>query len=534
MAAGEAPNFAYLAYVPQNAFGFIVWDTTNDAFKRLKSSPWGKGESPLASISDSLTPEVQEIVEIVKQAGVDPFAPDSIEKSAKQGALYVAQAPEGSSVPLVGAVAFEADTSVDMAKLGEALKKGIEQQMGSVTPETYGTGTGFSFDLTKSGEAAARGYAGWAGQQMALATEKARVDDFLSGKKVGLPQIVTSEQYPKSTKGFMPADQRVVEGYFDLDKLRQAAKAGLGDNVGFAGKMDEVPLNALVFASGMSDTPRGDVRVAYNPSFPEISKVKSIVKGSNSAALLKALPDNLAFYFSLDGQTLKGVKDQAVATGGVPQSAGAQLAIIDKIKRFGFGARVAPLGQSMLPLPEMSLLIETADAGSAKGQLKVLLTMAAQQAMGGQQWMTKQISGIDVDYVGNPMMSIFLANSDDMVIITSAESMMQAALAGATGSASSFADKTTAQVAELLAKRETVGNLYMNFDQIGTFIETMGSTLSMFAGQNPEIQKLLEPKEIARIKKLGVLTGGIAPEENGVFATMFYQHAPKQMAKLSN
>lgn len=523
-----AEHAALLQRIPVASDGFFYWNTSHAAYKRLLESPWaGTDYIPIEESLDASTP----IGQALRSSGFDMSSRRDWEKTFSEGIFFTSPGPQGEpSLSVAIRSAADAAVPAKLDKLKDELKKiGVPVQELEVPK-----GSGFSFDAAKLNRTPQAGaeqgsfhvHVGWDGNLAVISSAPAVVSSVLSGT-TALPTLVTTAEFKERTSGFPDAQSRYGIGYFDLASLFKALRNTTPAATNAVRDPEKIPFRAVSWALAMGEAPFHDVRVAYKAMDPQQQQWFQTLGESQADNIVSVMPANPLFFLSLDGPTVKRVKELAVAEfpQGAPPAVAKQLAALDTLKRVGILARIAPVGQSILPMPDLTIMFETSDTAATSSALMDAVGMASQGAgMPGSGWQEKTVANTPVKAMISPLgFGAFVASSGNFVILSSSENQLATVLDATQGKGQVLAKSLPPQAKKLLANEETLGNVYVDFVELGTFMENMTGLLAMYAPQNEEAKKLMDPKNIEEMKKMGSMVGAITLSEGSINFRSFYQ-----------
>ncbi|MFN8388705.1 MAG: hypothetical protein U0136_00270 [Bdellovibrionota bacterium] len=519
-----------VSYLPDQTVGFFLWEGKHPAYKKLMDSPWASGQNDISKVLNESNPELDQLKDLLKKVGIDANDKETWRALFSEAAVFATGGPSADKAAALGVV-FRADPSAKLSDKMTALRNALKQDAQVETADLkVSKGSGFSLKK-KDAEPGSldKVYVGWNQDTGVVGSSEWVVDNSLSAPGGKVPALVGSDQFAKAAKGLPQDEDRFATGYVDVAKLLEvAAKISPSSS---AVPPNEVPVKAVSFAMAMDEAPQSSLRMIYDPADKSKNQWLGALNASSSSSLLQAMPNKPLVFLSLDGQTLKKAKEIGLQSAGPAGKAYAsQLAFLDNIKRVGLAARPAAPGKSMIPMPDILLVLESSGAASTESQLKQILGGVAQgMGMPGMQWSEKQIAGVPVKSMVSPFgVGIFLASNKDLVIVSSSEAQMQGALSGST--TGTFAAGMPARVEQVFAKEQTLGNIYVNFEEVGTMMESMGGMLAMYAPPNGDANKLLEAKNIESIKKMGTVVGSVKLEDGAIGVDSYYQQPAKPTA----
>jgi hypothetical protein len=534
--AAQQVNFSntLVGALPDQTVAFFLWQGDSPAYKKLMESPWGGGQSDMAKVLQDANKDVDEMKDLLKQAGLDPENKETWRSLFNEAAFFASAGPSADKAAAIGVV-FHSASALNLPDRMSKIEAGLKQKSDvSVQDLKLAHGNGFILEKKAAAKTTDGGpekmYFGWSGDNGAVGTSEWVLDSVLAPDDGKLPAVVSSPQFAAAAKGLPEDSARFATAFVDVDKLIEVAAKISPDGGTDAKKFqaENFPVKAATFSMAMTDTPQTSLRLTYDPADKSRNAWLKALNTSTSASLLPALPSKPLLFLSLDGQTLRQLEELALASAGpAGQAYKPQLAFLNNVKRVGLAARPAAPGQSMLPVPELVLVFESDDAAGTAGQLKQILGTLAQGAgVPGMQWAQKQINNVPVQVMNTPLnMGVYLATSKDLVVLSSSETQMTAALGGG----GAFAAGLPERAEQVFANEQSLGNLYVNFEEVGSMMESMGGMLSMYAPPNGEANKLLQAENIESIKKMGTVVGSVKVEDGAIGIDSFYQQ-PKPTA----
>ena len=521
-------------HIPDNSFAFAHFDLNHPAYNRWTNSPWGVKEDIdfVEKLGDS---EVKQAISVLKKAQIDITDKKALEGIFTSGVLFAAPGKTKNEEPLAG-ILFNSKKGQGISEKAEAIKGALASENIPVKDLTLKNGTGFQFKVKVSENSSADPTLqkkntefdvciGWNKSYTVAALTERSVDAALGTDGNTLPKLLESPTYKKATQGFPGADSSFSSGFFDLKQLVQVLQA-YSDNPESAETLKNIPLEGFSFSTAMTDVPENYYRLLYSPENQKSKTWFKAIGASTSADLIATQPSNPILFASLDGSTIRRVKDLSLANLGAAKAPyEEQFKALDGITRLSLSAEAAPLGQSMLPVPGMLIAIETKNAS----ELRTIVSGLVEQGFGGAgmpagNWQTKTIEGTEVKFLITPLgMGVFLATQNNLVIAASTEALISTALKGAASGNSSFAKAMTERTTGVLKEKATVGNLYVNFKEVGSLFENLGGMLSMYAPDATKNGEFLQKDSIENMKKMGVLVGSVTVGKESVDVSTFYQ-----------
>ncbi len=524
--------------IPKDSLGFIQWDLTSTAYANLAKSPWG-GNSSFFSNLELASQEENKFLDALKRAGIDPQKRETYEPILAQGVGFLAPAADVNEKLALGLL-LQSKAGVNLGDKFGILKQELQNAGKKTEDISSGPVSGFRVDISDAPQAGQPAAAGATGKYLYLVWSKDR-GVFSNSKTLASTVLVsTSRQNPalvdsadfKSMISQLPAvSSQFGLGYLgvaDLLKHLEASGTPIPD-----AQLKNFPVKAIASAFSMGEAPQTDLKLLVKPEGAEQQKWFAVLNTSQSDKVLPAVPSNPFLFLSLDGETLKRAKANLgdLAKSGQPQ-ADAVLAAVDQLQRVAIAASIAPVGQSMFPVPNVLIVAQASSPDQVQKALADATAFAVNSSgMMQAVWQEKDIDGVKVRAMNSPLgFGMYLASKGNLVIASSTEPQLKASLA-TIASGKGFESALAPRIQKTLAKDMALANLYLDFNELGSMMENLGGMLTMFAPQQGEsAQKFLAPENIASIKKMGRFVGSLTVDKNVISITSYYQATPAQVA----
>ena len=483
--------------VPQDAYGFLSLDLVSSSYQKYKNSSWGKQQALGPDQLKGLGKDATRFIETVKKMGIDPANPNDWEKPFSKSIMFLTPLKEGETLKPGFGVVFESK-DFDLKKNLSILKTAIEKEkkdIKEVKDITIGDASGIEL-VTKKNDSI---YLVNKGSLGVIGLEKAVIQKVIDAKGDTPPTVVSSPEFLESTKDFSAT--RFGLGYIDIKRM--VSELGeLADNEK-ASEFKDLGLQNLAFFTGMEDTPKAKFRVNYNQT--EKNKAFYDLAGSSAKSIVGRLQQSPLFFLSLDGAVLRAIQEQASKNAPPAQQAiVSQLAFLKNIKRFALTTQMAPIGQSILPIPDIAVMVESDDVPGLQSFVEAMALQAlGQNAAGG--WKTKALeNGTSMKYMMVPPgITVALAQVENILVATNSENQ----IAALSGSNKGFG---TSQASAPLTSSNSISNLYIDFKKLAEFLENMGGLAAMYAPQNKDVAEILQPENIASLKNAGAMLTSIS------------------------
>lgn len=514
--------------LPADALGFVYIDTRHPAYQKLSASPWGTSDIFFSSLG-AQEGKTKKLFDAAARAGLDVRNKDARTQLFKQIALFLV--PEAGQ-PDVGA-AFGAVFLADGVNLSEKIPL-LTSELGKegFTVGKMDLARGVGIVVTVNGgqagnvpPAMSRIYFAAKDQFGVFCNSEAGVKKVLETDGSRLPEIVKSDKYKQAVQGLPPQNVRYALGFVDVSGAVNTVQDADEQKSFKKAFYEKVGLDAVAVGSAMDETPSQLVRFLPAPSVQGKETIFSKINVSSTANLLPAVYGTPLLFISIDGATVSNIVKEAVPVQAQAQAP--QLALLDSIKRIGLAVRIAPLGRSFLPLPDMMVLLDTAKPEEVKKQLEMLVnTAAGNSPVPPGEWREKTIDGLKVRSLTSPLgLGVSLASKGNLVAMSSTELDMKTALAG--GNAQPFA--VPAADSEKVFKAETAFNLFVDFEGLATLVDNLGGVLTIYAPEASNSAKPFQQASIDAMRKAGMLFARAEKENNGVInVTSYYRVRPPQ------
>lgn len=576
------------AQIPENSIGYLSWDLTSPAYQKLKNSPYqgrtgSSIETALASIEEkSALVRVLDKVFEIKKIAASGQAPDSSQGVLSKGVGFLVPPPPGEMEPTLGMI-FESNAGSLDAKAA-ALKDALKAEKIPVSDLALGDGQGFSFKIDLGevenvnlpmgvgGPAALLGeqgsapagapaanktvdcYFAWKGTRGVLSSNERLAGTLVTERPAKAPAITTTALFAKATSGLGQAADQLTTGYIDLEEAERAvpiagaalasaagAEAGAAGTSGAAAAPagpGESPVRAVAWSILMTDSPENRANIVLNSANLKYKPWIAALSNSQSSSVAAALPSNPLLVLSLDGKTISSIK--GLALGTALESAGPeerkmveqQLAFMNDIVRLGLAVRMGPLGQSLIPAPDLLILAESSNPEGTKTQL--LQIAATGMATSGlpAAWQEKTVQGEPVKYMLTPFgLGVFVSSVKNVVVISSTEAQLDGAIASIKSGKPAGAGGLTARASSAVSGEPTIASMYLNFNEVGSMVETMGGMMQMYAPQGGENGQILDQAQIQNLKQMGTFVGSMSIADGSVVTLRsFYDPAPQAAA----
>jgi len=522
-----------LAYAPEQSIAFFVWQGDHPAYEKLAKSPWGGTEQDWLNTIKESSPDWKNVEEVLVKAGFNPNDKESWKGLFANVAVFAAPSGDPSKRAALGVV-LRPDAKVKAAEKFSKLKGELAKKS-ELDVQDVKVSSGNALSIRKKGapDETEKLYAGWNDNVVVVATSDWALETVLSSKGDKLPSSLSSSQFTQAARGLPEDSARFATGFIDMSKLIETAEQFGPDGAASAQKLksNEIPLKAISFAMGMSDAPETNVRFVYDPADKAKNNWLGALNTSSSSEILAVVPSKALALLTIDGQTLRKFREIAVA--GMGEAAAAvqpKLAVLDHIKRIGLAVRAAAPGQTMLPVPDLMLIAESDKPETTEQQIQSLVGEVAKgSGMPGMKWKSETINSTSVQSMVTPFgIGVFLAAKGNLVLVASTDAQLRSVVGEE--KAALFASTAPQRAGQVLAKEQSLGNLYLNFEELASLMESMGGMLSMYAPQGSDTSQFLQKENIEAMKKMGTVVGSIKLEDGIIGIDSFYEKTSKPAA----
>ncbi len=510
--------------IPSNSFFFVKWDGGSQAYAKFAASPWGAGSSGL--LPEKNDSPLGKFYAGLAAIGLDPADKEMISKCFSEAVAFgVFQADRDK--PALGLIFKSQDLDLS-AKLSaiktELLKAGQSAEDLKIDPAV-----GLNFSLKDSSQGDVGSFFLLVQSDFnLLTTDKALAEEVIHASGTAIPSFVDTASFKQAVSQFPAADSRFVIGAIDLQQLSSSSQ----QLVPAAVKQEQSALKVAAFSLAMEETPQAVARLVYDPAAAGADSIFNTLNVSPGEELFKSLPEKPLLVINLDGQIIKRIKERVVAAGNAGQtvSPAPELAFLDKLNRVALVAGVAPLGQTMLPIPDLMLVLNAKDPSAARDGIESLISNSlGKNAMSkGLKWSERDIDGKNkMKAVLSPLgVGAFLAVKGNTIILSSTEASMKDAFTGKWND-STF-KRLSSRSRALTTDSPTAVIWYLDFKELAKVLENAKGMLSMYAPAQEEAASFLNQASLDALSKKGMSVGMITARAGEVHFQAAYQAPPAE------
>ncbi len=513
-----------LGRLPSTTTSFFRWDSTHKAYQKLLQSPWaGTGDFMSLATKAQQSKSGGRIEAAFKKAGLSLDDETALQRVFAKGVLFAAPASDGTSKQPELGVMFRSDKSFDVPKSLDVLSEELKKEGLSVVPSAANGIKGMSFDLpcdaSKPNCEPLKVFVGTKDGLTVLANQAEVVNQVHGRDGKARPGILDSPRLKRVAEGLPGNSSRFAFGFVDVVTLLQQSEE-------FKKQLNNPEfgsLEAVALSFAMNDTPESDVRVLLDEkSSTSLQAVGSKTPGGSQ--LYASISQKPIIFLSFDATVLRALRDLSIASkkAGADQFA-KQLSFLDDVGRVGIMATLATPGTSFLPIPNFMLMVESSKPEVVNQQLRGFVSaLMSGSGMGtASGWTEKDLEGTKGHSMqGTLGIGAHIASGPGLVLLTTSEQQLKQGLKGANPV---FLGGLQGPAKQVFESRPTVGNFYLDFDQVASFMETMGGVLSLYAPQDKSAAEFLKPENIASLRKMGAMIGSVEQQKDMIALKSFYQ-----------
>jgi len=481
---GQKSQEDLLKKIPDHSAAFFKWDGGSAAYAKLLDSKWASfvDSSSFSKKGDS---RFKQIVEVFKKAGLDTSVKSFWTETLSDAVFFVL--PDGSK----GAVIRP--KVKDINALYKTIRKSIVQKSLSTFPlNSKKLSEGLSFEIKNN----------------------SKIEKYFLTKKENLFILAQSEKtlleiIDKQDAKF-PAIIAKVEEKKLLEELPDE-KDRYGFAVADSNRLDEARFNTgyVVASLSMKKQPVTEVR------FENLHSLQPIATKDEAFQLLSRLRNKPLLYLDSDGVFF----ERFIAKLKGEPSFKKYQSLIEDLKtpsRIALAVNAQSSQSSFLPLPEFLLLIKSDNPKKISQKIKILseTMLARNQMTAALRWSDLALNEkISVKTLATPIgFNVYLGTVGDKVVLTSSEKIIRSEMFSEPG-VDVKAIARTAAISSVRSKM-SLGNIFVDFKELGIMLEKIGGTLRMFAPQQQVTQELLKKDNIEKLKSYGMLINEFKVRDN--------------------
>lgn len=497
-----------LSYIPASSLGFATWDTQSESYKKLKASPFSAQMNRSYDLikkaeagADAETKKFFKIYDGLVQTGLwtkNASQPEAI----RTGVVFV-DIDQATKLPQIGFFATANDGN-NLAEKVSAIQKIIAAEGIPTTPETIAGNTGFSIpveEAAKAGSPINKIYIAASADKLTITSNAPLAGKFYAADgENGIQKIKDSNEFKQATRGIVAVGDSMTFAYFDVNKLISSLET-LGATTGVdagANDLKEIPVESFAAASSMKESLSSIVSVSLNPKNEKQKNIISSLTASGDNQAVGRVPADLMILISLDGGTIKSLKNAALAEAppGSAEMMQPMIDLVDSLKNISIGVRGA---SGATPFPEVVLVAQTSKAAEIEKTLKSQLEAGMAASGMPIPWQEKTVGDAKVSYAVSPFgVGAYLTSSGDTVVLTTAEKLVGDVLTSASSGKNLLASLPSDSQA-MVKNSKSLFLAYSDFNKVGSAIGSAQDSLAMFTGG----QGTLPADQIESIKQMG-------------------------------
>jgi hypothetical protein len=498
-----------ISYIPASSLGFVTWDTQSDGYKKLKASSFAKQIDRSYDLikkaegqADAETKKFFKIYDSLIQTGLWTKSADQPE-AIKSGVMFV-DIDAATKLPQVGFFATASDGNNLKDKLS-AVQKIMNDEGIKTNPETISGNAGFSLSIeeaAKAGSPINKVYVAASADKLAITSNSPLAEKFFSAQaENGIQKIKDTNEFKQATRGITSPGDSMTFAYFDVNKLI-ASLESLGASTGVdagANDLKEIPVESVAAASSMTDSLSSVVSVSLSPKNEKQKNMITSLVASGDNKTIGQVPADLMVLLSLDGGTIKSLKNAALAEAppGAADMMKPMIELVDSLKNISVGIRGA---SGATPFPEILIVAQSNKASEIEKMVKSQVQAALEGNGMPIPWQEKTVADAKVSYAVSPFgIGAYLTSVNDMVIITSAEKLVSDIIATGKSSSQSLLASLPNSSQDMVKNNKSLFLVYSDFNKVGNAISAAQDSLAMFTGG----QGTLPADQIENIKQMG-------------------------------
>jgi len=489
------PSSSAEALIPEKAIGFASFTTENPGYKEYANSPWGK--SDFTKLLNTVKIEGINWRKLLDNAGVKPGSDNGVEKIAKSGLIYLM--PEKNN-DVTGGAFIETASGIDSEKLIQSLTQDLKAAGRTVvSPENPDTNVYTVSEVDRPGRDL---YLASRDGMLAVSPVKPVSESFAKAEKPEPNPLFASEEFKLATAGFGSPSRRVYWGYVDIEQA-------------ISKNSEKFPLSDLAFEGAMADAPAGIARALIKKG-DRLDKLP----GAPGSASIGHFSGSPMLYLDVDGSLISYLIE-------LDKDAGSKLSSLKSVSRASMIAKISEPGQFMLPIPSLSLVVQSDSEDNAKVVASELEKALGSMISGGGSgnWQEKDLGSGKMKFSIHQMgFGAFITTAGNKTFVAMSEKEL-VSLTNSTASDGkekvSFASGLNAKSRKHLVDRPTLANIHMDNRQIATWLQNIGPLVQMFAAGSKEAAELVKPERIEQLKSQGTFTASLEREPGQLFLSYF-------------
>lgn len=340
------------------------------------------------------------------------------------------------------------------------------------------------------------------------------------------PAILDTERF-KSASREMSNDEVISLGYLDLHEMVQEDSANLATEAAKHSELFDLKnLSSFLISFSFRDTPSYFFRLNVENSWGQLF---SILKNSDFSDLYSMVSRDSVLSLAVDGSIFKGIQlllEKSGELGVAQEVVSEKLKILTAIDKIIFTERAAPLGQSILPVPDLFFAVKSKDTALLLAQTKLgmqqLMNRAGASSNAEQAWSQKEISGVNVEYLLSPIgIGGFLAVKDDYLFIASNEAQIKDALNGYIDKSKDFTELLKNSPEGQVFSEANLSTFYLNYPLLYAQLDSLKGLASTFSGG--ATSQFMSQESLEKLKKKGLFVSNLRIGERELSSSAGYK-----------
>jgi hypothetical protein len=506
-------NDALLQKLPTATAAFAVMDFSGDGYKAFTQSPYSGSKNAKRSIDgliekiresgagDELVTIIQRVWDSGLQLGI--VASDgtyTVDKVLARSVVFAGPVT-GAQMPVDVGLFLRGAAGVAMTEKLDIIRKKLSESSLQVSDESVaGASKGFSIGMSN---APVKVFFGANSELLGASTNKTTVEGLFASTNTGaIESIQALPEYKQASTPCTPIDKTLAFSFISLSRLRPLLDAIAKADESGQFKPQDIPFDALAIQSSFPKQYVHNIGLAVTPKTDTQTKFFEALQGGALSPAATKVPADSALSIALDTHFLGKLEPMIKSI-----EEGSPIGLADhakKLESLTIGFRNNAAGS---PLPDIFLLLESADREQLGSFLESSLGMAMSLAGQNATWQTKEIEGTPTKYFTTLIgAGVYMSSPSNTksVLIGSSDSVVKDLITAQSGRspAAILPEVLKGQLASA-----NVASFYFNFAKIADVLDSAKNTLAMFTGGNSELNEVLES---ANIRSWGLSAGRIS------------------------
>ncbi len=498
--------------VPNNAFGVVYWNTQKSAYDKYMSSNWNTSNSRL--IDDGIATSnkfIKTFITVIKRAGYSPDNSNWTEIFS-ENVLFASNDTTNNNGLYFALITKSADKNA-LEKLIAALKQTIiDGEAFKIIPVQGQNPEAFGLEITSSANNAGTKalYFDWKDNLMIISSSSRNLSQILMTDKKELPTFFKTPEYKKATKGFPYSQDIISFAYADFNAIKDMLEPALValQKLTTAKKLSQFPFAAFAMAVSMDKELAYNIRLLNNEQETSKELINTNIFQSSMYETVKVVGNKPLALLSIDGKTLKNILDNV-------SNINSKNNILEIISDYLTNTkRVSIVANSAIPMPEIMLVLESSNANKDEQDLKKTISTLMLSNNTANTWKRITYDKYQIDHldISNANVGIYVLTFNDLILISSSENIIKTSLASS--KIKNITSTMSKDAKETFAKDGNASNLFLDFGEIAGLMERFGGIVGMFIKNEPTLKQMFEPKELDKIRRMGVTITTVTTEDD--------------------